>query len=65
MKKYGFKKDQVLYVGDEIRDIVAAKRLGIKIAAVAWGYNSLKALKEQEPDYLIHKPEELLTLCAV
>ena len=37
-------KDEVIYVGDEIRDVVAARRLGIKVAAVTWGYNSRDAL---------------------
>lgn len=59
---YNFEMDEVIYVGDEARDIEAARRLGIKSAAVTWGYNSPKALSAQNPDYLISRPEELLDL---
>lgn len=55
--------DKILYVGDEARDIVAAKKAGVKIAAVSWGYNSAKALGRLSPDYLINHPKELLSLC--
>jgi len=59
---HGFNMDEVVYVGDEVRDIIAAKKVGIRVAAVTWGYNSKKALRSQKPDYLISSPEELLNL---
>ena len=37
--------EDVVYVGDETRDIVAARKLGIRVAAVTWGYNSSEALE--------------------
>ncbi len=52
----------VIYIGDETRDIAAAKKAGIRSAAVTWGYNSCKALQAQDPDYLLHSPEELFQL---
>lgn len=52
----------VIYIGDEARDIDAARQLGIKAAAVTWGYNSAKTLEAHKPDYLIHSPGELLRL---
>ncbi len=61
IKTNHFKKEQIIYIGDEIRDIRAAKKAGVKIAAVTWGYNSKKALKAHEPDYLINAPDELLS----
>ena len=60
----GFNPQEVLYIGDETRDIVAAKKAGIRIAAVTWGYNSLKALQSYCPDCLVHKPEELFQYIA-
>jgi len=62
MKKHEFDSKDVLYVGDETRDIEAAKKVGIKVIAVSWGYNSSKALAKHKPDYLIHNPKELLGL---
>ena len=32
--------EEVVYVGDEIRDIDAAKKTRIKVIAVSWGFNS-------------------------
>lgn len=63
IKEKGFNVEDVLYVGDEIRDIIAARRLGVKIAAVTWGYNSMEALKRHDPDYIIETPQQLYDLC--
>ena len=43
--KNNLPKEQVIYIGDETRDVLAAKKLGVKVAAVTWGYNSALALK--------------------
>ncbi len=59
---HNLKMDEVIYVGDEARDVDAARLLGIKVAAVTWGYNSAKALSAHNPDFLLSHPEELLNL---
>lgn len=51
-----------IYIGDEIRDIEAAKKMGVRVAAVTWGYNSKRALASRKPDLLIHSPQELITM---
>ena len=33
-----------IYIGDEIRDVEAAKKAGIKVIGVTWGYNTKTAL---------------------
>ena len=53
-------KEEVLYVGDEIRDIQACQKVGIKIAAVTWGFNSKEGLIKYNPELLINTPQELL-----
>jgi len=53
---------EVIYIGDETRDIDAAKKAGIQVAAVTWGFNSQKALEAHKPDFLIHNPCELADL---
>lgn len=65
IKKYHFSQKDIIYIGDEIRDIIAAKKAGVKACAVSWGYNSQKALKKHNPDYLINTPQELLQLLSV
>ena len=52
----------ILYVGDETRDIEAAKETGLRMAAVTWGYNSAEALRDLEPEHLIGHPSDLLKL---
>lgn len=54
--------EDAVYIGDEIRDIEAGKKLGLKVIAVTWGYNLKSALKSYGPDYLVDTPEELLKL---
>ena len=49
----------VIYVGDETRDIEAARSIGLPIVAVTWGYNSAEALSAYQPDYLIEVPAQL------
>lgn len=53
---------QILYVGDEVRDIEAARRVSIEVAAVTWGWHSSTLLSLQRPTYLINDPSELLEL---
>lgn len=61
--KQGFELGDIIYIGDETRDIAAARKLGIKIASVTWGYNSVEVLSKHKPDYIFNTPQELLTLC--
>lgn len=59
VKKKNLKKENVYYIGDEVRDIEAAKTAGVKIISVSWGYNSKKLLNKYEPDFIIDKPEDI------
>lgn len=61
-KNKKFLHEGIIYIGDEIRDIVAAKKAGVVSVGVSWGYNSRQALQTANPDYLIDHPEELLQL---
>ncbi len=58
--KYKIDPDDVMYVGDEDRDIVAAKKANIKTIAVTWGFNSREKLSRETPDYLVDSPMEFL-----
>jgi HAD superfamily hydrolase (TIGR01549 family) len=65
IKKRGYDKRNLIYVADEVRDIEAARKIGIKIVSVDWGWNSKQRLKEEHPDCLIEKPNELLKILKV
>ncbi len=60
MKQHNLNKTDVIYVGDETRDIRSARKSGIGIIAVGWGFNSQEILAEHKPDFLAIKPNELL-----
>jgi len=62
LKKYEFFKRNVVYVGDEVRDIDAAREAGIKIVSVSWGFNSKEVLGSNKPNYIVDTPAELLGL---
>ncbi|MBK1831153.1 HAD-IA family hydrolase [Verrucomicrobiaceae bacterium R5-34] len=62
-KTFSLEASEMIYVGDEIRDIVASKKAGIPVAAVGWGFNSPEALKKEQPDHFCDSVEELLMLC--
>lgn len=59
-EKQKIDKNEAIYVGDEIRDIEAAHKVGIKIISVSWGFNDKEGLQKFNPDVLIDKPKELL-----
>lgn len=61
-KSYEIPPSGMLYVGDEIRDIRAAKKAGVAVAAVGWGFNSHESLGAEAPDYLLAQPDELMGL---
>jgi phosphoglycolate phosphatase len=52
-------KDSV-YVGDEVRDIEASHKAGLRVISVSWGFNSLERLKKAQPDDFATSAEELL-----
>ncbi len=60
LKQKQIKTQEVIYVGDETRDIEASKKAQIKICSVTWGFNSEEALAKEHPDFLIHHPRELV-----
>ena len=60
IQKGGIDFSQVIYVGDETRDIDASKQIGILIAAVTWGFSSRDALAAQDPAFLVDHPRQLL-----
>jgi len=52
-------KSKVIYIGDEIRDVEACKKVGIKMIGVSWGLHTVEALKKAGVDYIAKKPLEI------
>lgn len=61
-RTFSIEKSDVLYIGDEIRDVKASRKAGVSVAAVTWGFNTRQSLVKQNPTYLIESPEELLEI---
>lgn len=53
---------EVMYVGDEDRDIIAAKKIKIKTIAVTWGFNSKEKLSRENPDYIVDSPMQIIDI---
>jgi phosphoglycolate phosphatase len=51
VRRSGVDASEVLCVGDEIRDIAAAREAGLACAAALWGYATAEALHAHAPDH--------------
>ncbi|MBP2000098.1 phosphoglycolate phosphatase-like HAD superfamily hydrolase [Paenibacillus shirakamiensis] len=58
-RKHGINLDEMLYIGDEIRDVEACKKINVTVVAVTWGWDSPELLKEAAPNFICHTPMEL------
>jgi phosphoglycolate phosphatase len=55
---------EVIYIGDEHRDIEACKKANIKIIAVKWGLDPAALLKKAKPDYIVDSPADIIKVIA-
>jgi HAD superfamily hydrolase (TIGR01549 family) len=62
LKSQKIRAADVLFIGDETRDIEASQKAGIRIAAVTWGYNSRRSIEAMKPDYIFDNAGELAAL---
>lgn len=62
LKQKGLKPSDILYVGDELRDVIACRKSGVDVAWVSWGYDSQESLVNNKPDYYINSPAQILLL---
>ncbi|EIW17769.1 MULTISPECIES: HAD-IA family hydrolase [Pelosinus] len=62
IKKHKLKDSEVIYVGDEVRDIIAGKKSGVKIIWVSWGYDQIDNAKKEQPNYIVHNSHEILSI---
>jgi phosphoglycolate phosphatase len=59
MKSAGLAPEQLVYVGDEHRDVEACREVGVRVIAVRWGFDAESRLLEASPDYLATAPAEV------
>ncbi len=54
--------EDTYYIGDEVRDIKAAQKAGIKVIAVSYGFNGKKILSKHNPDFLVDNSQDILKI---
>lgn len=64
LKRMGFAAGDTLAIGDETRDIDAAREVGMRAGSVLWGYASETALAALQPDALFRTPQDILDYLA-
>ena len=52
-------KDKILYVGDGVHDVQAAKEACVHSCAITRGYHAEEMLRAEKPEFLIHSLSEL------
>ncbi len=58
-KEMKIKPKNLIYVGDFYTDIMAARNAGMISIAVTWGYSAKEILKEEDPDFIAEKPDDI------
>ncbi|MDF2377141.1 MAG: HAD-IA family hydrolase [Verrucomicrobiales bacterium] len=64
LKKESLTPGHAIYVGDETRDMEAARDSKVSGLAVCWGANGREAMETEGPDFCIDHPGELIE-CAL
>lgn len=65
IRRAGVEPGKVIAIGDEVRDIEAARAVDVACGAVSWGYAAPAALQALAPDYMFTQMRDIAdTLCA-
>jgi phosphoglycolate phosphatase len=51
--------ERTIAIGDEVRDLEAARKVGLAVGAVGWGYATIDFLRAQRPDYLFSSMDDI------
>lgn len=54
--------DKIYFVGDSLVDIQTARNANIPIISCTWGFCKAETLHDAKPDFIVNKPQELLTI---
>ena len=60
LKRTGIPPSRTICIGDEIRDIEAARRVGLDFGAVSWGYTSAAALQAYAPEQMFSNIDDVI-----
>ena len=55
-------KSEIIYIGDEIRDIEACRAVNVPIISVSWGFNSTEILEKNNTGKVVNTTNEVYNL---
>lgn len=64
LRKLGVDPGDTISIGDETRDLLAARKVGIAAGVVLWGYANREILAKLHPDVMFEAPEAIADLLA-
>ncbi|MCW3845906.1 HAD hydrolase-like protein [Sphingomonas sp. LB-2] len=64
LKKLRVAPNEALAIGDETRDVDAAREVGMRAGSVLWGYAAEDLLAALKPDALFREPQDILDYVA-
>jgi len=59
IRRAGIDKAWIIAIGDEVRDVEAARAVGISCGSVVWGYAAPQALRTMQPDFMFEHMEDI------
>jgi phosphoglycolate phosphatase len=59
LRKKKLARKDIIYIGDELHDIDACKKIDVKVAAVTWGLDSIDSLRAGKPDCICRTPMDI------
>ncbi len=62
MKEQFLTESNIIYIADEVKDLMVCKKMNIKVMSVCWGYSSKSSLKKNKPDFLVEKPQDIISM---
>jgi pyrophosphatase PpaX len=63
LERLGAEAEGAIYIGDSPVDVAAGRAAGVATAAVVWGIFSHDDLVAAGPDFVLHSPAEMASLC--
>ncbi len=60
-KIYNITPDQVVYVGDEARDVTASRKARVKVVGVTWGIGGKEGFEKAMPDIEVNTTDKLFS----
>jgi phosphoglycolate phosphatase len=62
MRSNSLDMKDTIYIGDETRDILATRVIGMRIIAVSWGFANADFLESLHPTAMAHQPQDIVRI---